>query len=418
MWSETLLEASFRGVSFDCLSIEDGFDKSVAEHAFPYLSGADVEDMGRGPRHVSVQAFFYGDDYEDRLKAFIIALEKPGSAELIHPVFGSMKAAQVVRTSIHHEAEAIDQATLSFELTESTTGNPFFAQQSAAQQADAARQKAQAARAASASTLTTLMAKLKALNPMSQLTALRQQLLGPVFALKAMAGGIIAAGMDMITYPLSWASDLTALAGGVMNVGGFSVTTLLADYRNAATRLSGVLLSGSTVVDYNTGLQSVNTSVAVINADVPTEADAIQATQVHLQVERATTIADTAAAVLQSEAQAATLTPLDIETITNIARTELETAIELVRAAYPLMIARPIIENLKDTALALQVTAQAIIVLHPPLITRLVAAPAPLRVLAHRWYGDHDRALELQRLNSLVNPNFLQATDPLTAYAS
>lgn len=417
MWSQTLLEASFRGVKFDCISTDDGFEKATVEHLFPYLPGAEVEDMGRGPRKVSIQAIFYGDDYEDRLKAFIVELEKPGAGELVHPVFGSMKDAQVTRGSIHHEADNIDQASVSFELTESTAGNPFFTQQSAQQQADAVNQKAQAARDASAFTLTGLMSKLKALNPMSQLTALRQQLLGPVFLLKAIAGGVLSAGLDVINYPLSWASDLTALAGGVMNVGGFSTTTLLADYGNAFTRLTGVLVSGSTVTSSDTGVQSVSPAVTRINTSNPTEAGATQAAQVHVQVERAAIVADAVAAVLQSEAQTATLTPVDIETVTNSARSEIEVAIELVRAAYPIEIARPIIESLKDTALALQTAAQAIIVVRPPLITRQVVTPAPLRLLAHRWYGDHNRALELQRLNGLANPNFLQAADRVNAYA-
>lgn len=418
MWSKTLLEASFRGVKFDCLSINDSFDKATAEHAFPYLPGADVEDMGRGPRHVSVEAFFYGDDYEDRLKAFIAGLEKPGAGELVHPVFGSMQAAQVLRVTVHHEAENIDQATLSFELSESTAGNPFFTQQTAGQQADAVNQQAQAARDASALTLSNVMARLKALNPMSQLTALRQQLLGPVFALKAIAGGVLSAGMDMINYPLSWAGDLTALSGGVMNVGGFSTTTLLADYRNAVTRLAGVLFTGSAVINSGTGVQGVSPAVVRIDPVTPTEAGAIQAAQVHVQVERAATIADTAAAVLQSEIVAPTLAPADIESVCSGARSELELTIELVRAAYPVETAHTIIESLKDTALALQAAAQAVIVVRPPLIARPVVSPAPLRVLAHRWYGDHNRALELQRLNGLANPNFLQATDTVNAYAS
>jgi prophage DNA circulation protein len=470
MWAENLLEASFGGVKFDCLSIDDSFDKATVEHAFPYLAGAEVEDMGRGPRKVSIQAIFYDDgkkdDYKDRLKAFVAELEKPGARELVHPVFGSMKDAQVVRGSIHHEADNVDQATLSFELTESTAGNPFFAKQSAQQKAEAVNQKAQAARDASAWTMNNAVSKLKALNPMSQLTALRQQLLAPVFALKALAGGILAAGMDVINYPLSWAGDLTSLAGGVMNFGGFSVSTLLSDYRTGVSRLAGVLSTGSTVTDAQfsgatvtsqlangatvvseplgagstvTRVQSVGPVTTVtgtlpsgtnatallasgavvprIDITNPTETSVTQASQVHIQVERAATVADAAAVVLQSEAETATLSPAEIETVCNSARSEIEVAIELARATYPIETARPIIESLKDTALSLQEAAQAIIVARPPLITRQVLTPAPLRVLAHRWYADHDRALELQRLNGLANPNFLQATDRLNAYA-
>jgi prophage DNA circulation protein len=466
MWSKTLLEATYDGVKFECISVDDSFEKAVVEHVFPYVDGGELEDMGRGLRHIPFQAIFYGDDYEERLKAFITALVKPGAHELVHPVFGSIKDAQVARGSIHHEADNVDQASVSFELIESTAGNPFFTQQSPQQQAEAVSQKAQAARDASAWTLSNAVSKLKALNPMSQLTALRQQLLAPVFALKSLASGILAAGMDVINYPLSWAGDLTSLSGGVMNFGGFSASTLLSDYRNGFSRLAGVLSTGSTVANAQfsgstvtsqlangatlvseplgagstvTGVQSVGTvttvtgtlpsgasSAAILSSGAvvpridmsnPTENSVIQASQVHIQVERAATIADAATVVLQSEAETATLSPSEIETVCNSARSEIEAAIELARATYPIETARPIIESLKDTALALQLTAQAIIVARPPLITRQVVTPAPLRVLAHRWYGDHDRAQELQRLNGLANPNFLQATDQLNAYA-
>lgn len=467
MWSQTMLDATLDGVKFDCLSVDDGFDNALVEHAFPYVNGSDVENMGRGSRHIPFQAIFYGDDYEERLKAFVAVLEKPVAHELVHPVFGSMKDAQVIRCSIHHEADNVDQASVSFELIESTAGNPFFTQQSAQQQAEAVSQQAQAARDASAWTLSNAVSKLKALNPMSQLTALRQQLLGPIFQLKAIAGGVLAAGMDVINYPLSFASDLTSLSGGVMNFGGFSSSTLMADYRNGFSRLASVLSTGSTVtnVQYSgstvtsqlaggatvaseplgagstvTGVQTVGSVTTVagtlpsgapttavlssgavvprIDVTKPTEDGVIQAAQCHIQVERAATVADAASVVLQSEAQTPTLSPVDIESVCNRARSEIEVAIELTRATYPIEISRPIIESLKDTALALQKAAQAIIVARPPLITRQVVTPAPLRVLAHRWYGDHNRASELQRLNSLANPNFLQATDRLNAYVS
>lgn len=466
MWSQTMLDATYRGLKFDCISIDDVFEKALVEHTFPYLPGAEVEDMDRGPRHVSVQSIFYGDDYEDRLKAFIAELQKPGAGELIHPVFGSMKDAQVVRGSIHHEADNVDQASVSFELIESTAGNPFFTQQSPQQQAEAVSQKAQAARDASAWTLSNAMTKLRALNPMSQLTALRQRLLGPIFQLKAIAGGVLAAGMDVINFPLSFASDLTSLSGGVMNFGGFSSSTLMADYRNGFSRLTSVLSTGSTVtnVQYSGstvtsqlvggatvaseplgagstvhGVQTVGSVTTVsgtlpsgapttavlssgavvprIDVTKPTEDGVIQAAQCHIQVERAATVADAAAVVLQSEAQTPTLSPVDIESVCNSARSEIEVAIELARATYPIEISRPIIESLKDTALVLQKAAQAVIVARPPLITRQIVVPTPLRVLAHRWYGDHNRAPELQRLNGLANPNFLQATDRLNAYA-
>lgn len=422
MWANQLLPASYRGIVFNCLSIEDNFEKSLVEHAYPYVAGADIEDMGRGPRQISVQAFFYGDVYEAELEAFVVALDVPGVGEFMHPVLGPIPNAQVVRGSVHHEADAIDQATLSFELVESTAGGPFFYQQTTLQMAEAINQAAQAARTQSGSLLSRLFARLQALNPMSQLTALRQAILGPLFQLKAMAGAVLTSGMDVINFPLSVMSDVTALSAGVMNVGHFSVSTLFADYRNAFNRLSQVLTTGSTVVvlypaTTPVSASAVAASVLRVNPDTPTQAGTIQSFQIHLQVELSASIADAAAAVFASEAITPTLSPVDIEAMTNSSRVLIESTIELVTAAYPLLVARPIIEALKDLALAVQTAAQAIIVASPPLIARPVLTPLPLRVLAFMWYGDHGRAIELQRLNSLANPNFLSGSEVLTAYA-
>ena len=58
-WNKNLQECSFRGVVFDVLKTDDSADRAIAEHAYPYLDGADIEDLGRGARRVSIEAFFW-----------------------------------------------------------------------------------------------------------------------------------------------------------------------------------------------------------------------------------------------------------------------------------------------------------------------------------------------------------------------
>ena len=166
-WNKNLQECSFRGVVFDVMKTDDSADRAIAEHAYPYLDGADVEDLGRGARRVSIEAFFWdgvvaGDTpadsrlesgYENRLREFLKVLDAPGSGELIHPVFGSIKTAQVTRYTIRHEAENVDQCAVSVEFIESTPGNPFFTRDLAAQQSDAVGIKGDVARGKLASPL-------------------------------------------------------------------------------------------------------------------------------------------------------------------------------------------------------------------------------------------------------------------------
>ena len=75
-WTDTLLDATFRGVTFDCVNASDAVQRALVEHDYPYVAGADVEDMGAHARHISLRAVFYGADYETRMQAFIAALAK------------------------------------------------------------------------------------------------------------------------------------------------------------------------------------------------------------------------------------------------------------------------------------------------------------------------------------------------------
>ena len=63
-WTDTLLDASFKGIVFEIVSTDDSAERVTVEHSYPYVDGSDIEDMGRGPRRVNIEAIFYGDDYE------------------------------------------------------------------------------------------------------------------------------------------------------------------------------------------------------------------------------------------------------------------------------------------------------------------------------------------------------------------
>lgn len=402
-WAKNLQIASFRGIAVDCLVIDDEFDHSIIEHRYPFVPGADIEDMGRGPRRIAVQAFFYGDTYEQAVTDFMAVLYQPGTGEFIHPVFGSLPTMQVARGSIHHEADNVDQAHVNFELIESTAGNPFFSLTTANTQAAAVGTLSQSARNASSNILGKVIAKVQSLNPLNQLSQLQAVMNAPIAALAQINNAIATSNaLNILTYPISWANQMTALAGGIIN-SGISPSALLSGFNQAFSQLGGVLV----------GVPS-----ALSNPNFPTAADAVSAVQVQIAVELACSACDAAATVLQSESVTPTLSPAAIESVTNSARTQTQACINAVMAAYPLQMAFPICEALKSSALAVQQAAQAIIVSRPPLVSRQVVVVAPLRLLAFSWYGDHTRALELQRLNNLANPNFLLASDNLVCYAS
>jgi len=128
-------------------------------------------------------------------------------------------------------------------------------------------------------------------------------------------------------------------------------------------------------------------------------------------------LAEVACDVLDAEIVNPTLSPPEIETIVGDVRQAIQDAIDLHRDVYPVEVARPVTEPLKDLALAVQDAGIAIIDTRPPLIRRTVNVPMNLHLIAFSWYGDYARAAELARLNpSLRHPNFIHAGTILYAY--
>ena len=405
-WSDTFLTAQFRGIEFDVLQTDDAAQRATVEHAYPYRDGAAVEDLGRGARHIQCEAIFYGDDYERRLQAFVHTLDIAGEGDLQHPVFGILWA-QLASYRIHHEAEHVDQARVSLEFIESLPDQGFFDHSLATQKVSAIAAAAVAAQAAAAESLGKRIDALKKASPLATLPTLRATLMGAFNSIMASARGWVASGLDVLAEPRAWAADIAGAAGSVLDLWDFVSTQpgqLLNDWRSAATLLGALLPVGGQ-------------SMGRMDGATPTEAQAVDAAQIALSVTQATTLATAAQLLLESEATTASLSPADIEEVADTLRTLIDDVLAQVRAVYPLETARTLAEPLKDLARAVQVAAAAIIEARPPMLERQVESPACLRLLAHRWYGDHTRAPELLRLNPMRAPNFIQTGDALHAYA-
>lgn len=134
-WLVTLQQASFRGVPFDCVGVDDEIQRALVEHVIPYQEGAQVEDMGREGRRFRVSALVWGDAYEAQLQFLTAALDEPGEGELIHPLYG-VKTCHVASWRVSHEAEAPDQCQISMEFVESLPGVALYDAISALANAD------------------------------------------------------------------------------------------------------------------------------------------------------------------------------------------------------------------------------------------------------------------------------------------
>lgn len=432
-WKDNLLDASFRGVVFDCQATQDGTRRDVAQHEYPYQDGADQEDLGRKARQFTLQAVFFGDDYDTRLQAFLAVLDQPGAGELVHPVYGSIKQAQLLDYQVEHSADEVDSCRVVLQFAEHTTSQPFFNRQLPAQQAAQVKQPAAAGMVAATDAFAKATAAAKAAGQFDRINALRSVLTSTLVALRSQVQGYISAGLDLIDYPRAFAADVVGLLSGMADLRGFDVGVIMSDWRSLSSQLgtvvqlpgrvaSGNVQPGSLFAGQpgqapqpgqagNSTADSATTPVAIAPAD-------LQAVTALLQVATATTLAQVAADVLAAEVEQPTLTPPQLETLAGDVRGALQQAIDSHRTVFDIETSRPVTEALKSTAHAVQAATTSVLTLRPPLIRRRVDTAANLHLLAFRWYGDYTRASELARLNpQLVHPNFIPAGEVLNGYA-
>lgn len=116
-WSADIQVASFRGVSFEVINVSDTFERRIAEHEFPYKDGAQLEDVGRRARPVSIETIFHGSDYLAELIAFLGVANEGATGTLIHPILGALEA-KVVSVEVEHDQSRRDSASVRLEFKE------------------------------------------------------------------------------------------------------------------------------------------------------------------------------------------------------------------------------------------------------------------------------------------------------------
>jgi len=433
-WTDSLFDASFRGVPFDCRRTTDSLDRDVSRYAYPHIDGEDIEDQGLRARDVSLTAMFFGDDYEQRMNALLGALAEKGPGELIHPVFGSLPTMQFLGGHVSHDAENPDACLIDMRFAAATPGNPFFADQLPGQKADATAQQADAARQAASSAFDDAVDALKTAHAgFRRMNALRDEMVDSITPLKNLVSDFKSTTQDYLDVPGGFASDVTGLVSSMTNFRSFDPGLVMSDWNGlqdqmeAVAKLPAAAASGHTVAIPGappaSGAMNAPDDPSAPYSPTPPSSVAADPHDVALvstlfKTVVATVTAQVASDVLANEVDTPTLSPVDIEQIANDTREQIQHAIDAARAAMEIELSRPFTEQLKDTALSVQELAEQVIDALPPIITRTVASDANLTLLAHLWYGDYRRSAELQRLNPFVhNPNFIRRGEVLRGFA-
>ncbi|TWC21113.1 MULTISPECIES: DNA circularization protein [unclassified Pseudomonas] len=439
-WKENLLDASFRGVPLDVAGENLQAQWFTGQHGTPYKQGDSAEDMGRGGRVFALRVIFNGPNYEFELKALLDALDVLGPGELVHPIYGSVTV--VTQTlDVQHTAERPDYAEVALQFLECSPDEPFFDR-------DLVWTLVKSGYAEDETTwqdgVFDLLAKVDSLVTEIQSwigggwTGFMEKALGlpgiglRLQQLRSQIMGVVSQVVSMATSnPLAAFDPLVDLAR--------TPTEIRAVIQNSTPSTSRELLSRRGVPSTVPGSTSLTTEASragtelFVSARQGTEPDAalipesmpadpVEAASLALVVlivtETALANAQAVAAIIEDEATTQTLSPDDLESLVNLSRSLLESTILLHRRLYDVEAALPVIDALRTMAALIQARARSVILLSPPLIERAVESAANLRLLAHRWYGDHSRAIELARLNpSLSAPYDIQPGEVLRAYA-
>lgn len=416
-WQDTLLDASFRGVPFQIERVGRAGDRALAEHQYPYTNGAELEDMGLGPRRVRVRAVFFGDGYEDELAEFIDALEQPGTGDLVHPIHGLMT---VMSSSWEdeHDAEFVDGAVVHVIFVEDSIRELVFAENSTSVMTDAIASGAESCRATADDALSRFVGSTAFDLPrISVLTDAFSQAQGFVSRILSITGssGLLLGALDPLLYPRAYAADLLATVDRAFQGLSFGGRNMV--YEGSVVALTAV----SAIADFNVVRTQLEPSTVVLVPNVPVPSAVMLAdvaiVQAHARVHCAAAIAEAATIVLAGEADVPVLQRKDIEQLTAQTRTVCQVAIDAARSALDREASGQASAVLATLAWQVQEAARAVINLRPPLVQRESPVSGPVRLVAHAMYGTPDRASELMALNQLGRRALIERGDVLYAYA-
>ena len=442
-WHTVLQEASFKGVRFDVDRIDEHNGKALAEHAQPFVSGVDLEDMGNSGREINISAVFYGKQYSSRLLKLLDALEESGACVLVHPIWGRMQNMMPVSWNYRHEADNVDFSAVDISFREATEAQPILVFENE------------------------FLIELERL--IAQIDAYRSFAEGFIDAVLAVKGGV----SDLWGSALGLYSGLAGSFAAVRSLFEFDAAAWLfgsAAYREddfQTAMRAGVANLADMVAE---GLQRESANGSAIDAasggltvrqrfdEAATLADKVcavpatlhgsqsetrsgfaglqritskqmQPTQMAINAVVLAALVDIATALIEEHGEE--MGAPDLMRINHSVRTRIQANIEELRAVEKQaftehsMAAEAVCstayqaaESLRGIAGRFNALVVAAINQKPPLTVRMAPFDGTVHQIAFALYGDITRAGELIRLNPHINhPAFIRRNDLINAYA-
>lgn len=414
-WTNTLQDASFRGVPFEVLAVGDEGGKTLSVIQLPYVNGATIDDMGNEPEAIAVRALLRGDDYETRLQSLLSALRTQGHGELVHPIFGALRVLPL-RWRVEHEAERRDQAELSIQFLEDKSSQPGLFNAPAAQSsADRVATLGEQARDQAAESVASIVDTIAG-GPLPRVTEINAAFSSARAKLSTLLDTtsvrVLQADLDVLLYPRSAMTDLRAVVDGAFS--GLPMGGLNALFAGD----SGDVSMSAAVSDFNrlSGTQNATITITPISSE-PQDIQVSAALTAAARTLNATAVANAATIILAAELDLLALERAEIERLAAVARTNLQAAMVAARQALDAQRGTEVAMTLVQAAHQVQEAARASLELRPPVITTAAPVGGHPRLLAHSLYGDHTRASELTRLNAWGRQVLITAGEEVQAYA-
>lgn len=392
-WSTELQQASFRGITFECISTTDSFNKSLAVHQSPYSNDAEIEDVGVDPNKIGLKIFLSGDNYLEYLNALITAFVATGEGELIHPIHG-IKNVQALSWNVNHDTETVDGCIVDAEfLVAKAEKKQLFVPVAYIDTASVLE--------IPATSFKKELEILKSLNPNKFFTVVNNIQNGLKKARQIL--GTIRSTVDNILSPKKWATDLV---NDVVSLVTFDLTDIsaLSKWRTIADRIKRISKTFDDDESSSGTLKQLWRAVTV-SASVAVVKEILSKT-------RSEIVSD----------NTSSMSPIELAIIRQHVRKEIQHVIDEERASITATLSDNNqslqIAEYKKIALTVFDQVQELIETRPPITTVKIEQVCTAHWLAHKLYGDYTRAIEIKRLNpSIVNFAVLQAGMEITCYA-
>ena len=111
-------QAKIDNFDLEIEALSDSFDKSIARHEYPYRNGAELQNMGSGPKTVRLRVYFSEDRYDEHVE-FEEYVRTHAEFVLVHPVTGFMTG-EIEHVSVSYDTDATETVTVDLTFVEKT----------------------------------------------------------------------------------------------------------------------------------------------------------------------------------------------------------------------------------------------------------------------------------------------------------